>query len=255
MEELRNLAGIAGSLGGALPKANILCPDGLWIAKFTSEGERAPVERVEVATQALADACGIAVVTAKLEMVNSDHPVALIKRFDRRGEVRIPYISARTALQHENADGGFYSDIADVIRVISIDAERDMMELWRRMLFSILVRNTDDHLQNHGFLYAGQGRWRLARAFDVNPQPQRAPTMETGITPLTGFEPRVAAAIEAAPLFGIEEQRAREVARAMAKTIESQWRPLLQRHGVRGADLAFYADAFEHVELEVASAV
>src|SRR3546814_302634 len=105
MEELRNLAGIAGSLGGARPKANIMCPDGLWIAKFTSENDRMPVERVEVATLALAQACGIAVVTARLEMAKSNYPIALIKRFDRRGEARIPYISARTALQHDGAEG------------------------------------------------------------------------------------------------------------------------------------------------------
>src|SRR3546814_18459996 len=117
--------------------------------------------------------------------------------------------------------------------MISSDAERDMMELWRRMLFSILVRNTDDHLKNHGFLYAGQGRWSLARAFDINPQPQRAPTMETGISPLTGFEPRVAAAIEAAPFFGIEEQRARDE-RSEERRVGTEWGRTCRSRWVQG---------------------
>src|SRR3546814_20790774 len=93
MEELRNLAGIAGSLGGARPKANIMCPDGLWIAKFTSENDRMPVERVEVATLALAQACGIAVVTARLEMAQSTYPIPTLKPLDRLGHDPTPSIT------------------------------------------------------------------------------------------------------------------------------------------------------------------
>lgn len=113
-EEARDLAGVAGSLGGARPKANVEGDGHLWIAKFTSAQDTRPVERVEVATLKLAAKCGLRVAEARLDMPNSDSPSALIRRFDRRGNTRIPYISARTALDWDSDDGGFYTDIADV---------------------------------------------------------------------------------------------------------------------------------------------
>jgi serine/threonine-protein kinase HipA len=95
-EEARDLAGVAGSLGGARPKANVEGDGHLWIAKFTSAQDTKPVERVEVATLKLACMCGLRVADARLELRDSDSPIALIRRFDRRGNTRIPYVSART---------------------------------------------------------------------------------------------------------------------------------------------------------------
>lgn len=82
----------------------------------------------------------------------------------------MPYISARTALGVVGSATGFYTDIADVIRMISARPAEDLRELWRRMTFGILVTNTDDHLKNHGFIYVGANMWRLSPMFDVNPQ-------------------------------------------------------------------------------------
>ena len=161
-EEARDLAGVAGSLGGARPKANVEGDGHLWIAKFTSAQDTKPVERAEVATLKLAAMCGLRVAEAKLELRDSDSPIALIRRFDRRGDMRIPYISARTALDWQGDDGGYYTDIADVIRQISSKPVDDLHELWRRIVFTILVSNKDDHLKNHGFIYAGGDRWRLS---------------------------------------------------------------------------------------------
>ncbi len=207
-EAARVLAGAAGSLGGARPKANVTDGETLWIAKFTSVLDTKPVERVEVGTLALARRVGIRAAEAELALPGSDHPVALIKRFDRRSGGRVPYISARTALQASGTEPGYYSDIADAIRVISHDAQRDLTELWQRIVFTILVGNTDDHLKNHGFLYVRDGLWQLSPAFDINPQPQRHRHMETGISPLSGFEPSITAAIEHSPFFGLEEREA-----------------------------------------------
>lgn len=109
-EEARDLAGVAGSLGGARPKANVEGDGHLWIAKFTSAQDTKPVERAEVATLKLARMCGLRVADARLELRDSDSPIALIRRFDRRGDTRIPYISARTALDWQSEDGGFYTD-------------------------------------------------------------------------------------------------------------------------------------------------
>ena len=174
--EARALAGPAGSLGGARPKANVIDGQDLWIAKFTSINDTWPVERLEVATLALAGSAGLRTPSARLELAASDQPVALIKRFDRRNGGRVPYISARTALGKVGAAVGAYTDIADALRTISVDPKGDMAELWARMVFGILVTNTDDHLKNHGLLYVRNNRWRLAPLFDVNPQPRRHPS-------------------------------------------------------------------------------
>lgn len=251
-EEARFLAGAGASLGGARPKANILDGDNLWIAKFTSVGDTWPVERAEVAVLKIARHAGLRAAEATLELAHSEHPVALIRRFDRRGLGRIPYISARTALQAEGTEGRYYTDIADIIREISVNAQDDLSELWRRMAFSILVNNTDDHLKNHGFVYVRDSFWRLSPAFDINAQPRRAPQMETGISPITGFDPDIHAAIEAAPFFDIDAPRARQIAREMAEIIASTWRGEFRAHGVTGAAAAAYSETLEGGQVEVA---
>ena len=133
----------------------------------------------------------------KLELMNSDSPIALIRRFDRRGNTRIPYMSARTALDWKSEDNGFYTDIGDVIRQISSKPVEDLHKLWRRIVFTILVSNTDDHLKNHGFVYAGDDHWRLSPAFDINPAPSRHRVLETGIVQGGSFDASLDNAIEA----------------------------------------------------------
>ncbi len=250
--EARILAGAGGSLGGARPKANVIDGDQLWIAKFTAVGDTWPVERAEVAILNLARALGLNAAVAELALPRSEAPVALIRRFDRRGQGRIPYISARTVLQVTGTTAGYYTDIADVIREISVDALADLRELWRRMVFSILVNNTDDHLKNHGFLYVRDNRWRLAPAFDINAQARRQPQMETGISPLSGFVPSVEAAIEAAPFFEIPVEEAHRLAHDLASGIATQWRLFFQDQGIRGAAATAYVVAFEHEQMEIA---
>src|SRR5690606_22338097 len=145
--------------------------DILWLAKFTSVHDQQPIERVEVATLRLAQACGIRTPAARLELADTPFPVALIRRFDRRGATRIPYISARTALGKTGAARGSYTEIVDFIRTYSDDPRGEFRELFLRLVFTILVSNKDDHLKNHGFIYVGSGRWRLSPIFDVNPAP------------------------------------------------------------------------------------
>jgi len=251
-EEVRELAGAAGSLGGARPKANIFDGQDLWIAKFTSVLDTWPVERLEVATLVLARECGLRVPEARLELGQSDHPVALIKRFDRRGAGRVPYMSARSLLGKVGTDGGYYSEIADALRPASVVPRQDMRELWLRMLFSILVTNTDDHLKNHGMLYTRNNLWRLSPMFDVNPQPRRQPQMETGISPYHGAAPSVKAAVDAAPLFDIDEEEARALVQGMARTLAARWKPALRAQGLAGRTLSACAPAFEHDRLEAA---
>lgn len=161
-------------------------------------------------------------------------------------------MSARTALERPGTEPGYYSEIASFTQSHSILPEEDLRELWQRMAFTILVRNTDDHLKNHAFVHVRDGKWRLSPMFDVNPQPGRAPKLETGIAPEFGFEPDIRAAISAAPLFLIEEEDAARVALRMARIVSSGWRKALQAQGVTGGDIRRYAAAFEHDQMEAA---
>jgi serine/threonine-protein kinase HipA len=251
-EEARDLAGVAGSLGGARPKANVEEDGHLWIAKFTSAQDTRPVERVEVAALKLAARCGLRAAEAKLELRDSDSPIALIRRFDRHGNRRIPYISARTALDWNSDEGGYYTDIADVIRQISSKPVVDLNELWRRIVFTILVSNSDDHLKNHGFIYAGGDRWRLSPAFDINPSPSRHRVLETGIIQGGSFDASLDIALEACAFFGLTPADARQQAFQMAKTIAKNWQQAVRDEGGSSNDLRTYADAFEHTESEKA---
>ena len=251
-EEARNLAGVAGSLGGARPKASVEGDGHLWIAKFTSVKDTKPVERAEVATLKLARMCGLRMADARLELRNSDSPIALIRRFDRSSDKRIPYISARTALDWQGEEGGFYTDIADVIRQISCKPTQDLHELWRRVIFTILVSNKDDHLKNHGFIYAGGDRWRLSPAFDINPSPSRHRVLETGIIQGGSFEASLEIALEASEFFDVKQNCARREASEMGGIIADNWKQVLRNEGCSVADLRLYSDAFEHAAMEEA---
>lgn len=254
-EALRQMAGAGGSIGGARPKANVLDADRLWIAKFSSAADASPVERIEVATLQLARSVGLNAPEARLMLETTDSPIALIRRFDRDGPARIPYISARTALQRHGAEQGAYTEIAGFIQQHSDNPLADLTELWLRIVFTVLVTNTDDHLKNHGFVYAGDGQWSLSQMFDVNPQPERHRLLKTAIFEGAAFEASLKMAIEAAEFFSLSPPEARQRARVMARQIHDTWQTIMRRHGVTGRDLSQLTPAFEHREMELALAL
>ena len=249
-EEAHDLAGVAASLGGARPKVNVEGDGRLWNAKFTSAHDTRAVERAEVATLKLARKCGLRVADARLELRDSDGPVALVRRFDRRGDARIPSMSARSALDWRSDEGGFYTDIAETIRQIPSSPADDLHELWRRVVFTILVSNTDDHLRNHGFIFAGDDRWRLSPAFDINPSPSRHRILATGIIQGGSFEASLDFALEACEFFDLESGVARKDAFEMTRIIAGNWKRGLREEGSSAADVRGYAEAFENVEAE-----
>lgn len=162
---------------------------------------------------------------------------------------------AQTLLDSPRGEFRFYTDIADALREVCRDGERavsEMRELHRRILFTILVSNTDDHLKNHGLLYTPDGGWELSPAFDINPQPHRHPQLKTGISELSGFEASVEAWVEAAPFFEVSEDTARETGVAMAAGIKGRWRKLLLENGVTEAQCSEYSPAFEHKRMDAA---
>lgn len=252
---LRQMAGAGGSIGGARPKANVMDAGQLWIAKFSSASDASPVERIEVATLQLAREVGLNAPEARLMLETTDSPIALIRRFDREGAARIPYMSARTALQRHGAEQGAYTELAGFIQQHSDDPRADLTELWMRIVFTVLVTNTDDHLKNHGFVYAGDGQWSLSQLFDVNPQPERHRLLKTAIIEGEAFEAAVDRALEASEFFSLPLAEAKQRAGIMARQIQSTWQKTMRRYGVSGRDLSQLGPAFEHQEMEKAVAL
>ncbi len=253
-EDMQALAGAGGS-GGARPKANVRDNDKLWLAKFTSLADENPVERVEVATLRLARTCGIRTPEVRLELADTPYPVALIERFDRQGTARVPYISARTALGKSGAELGSYTEIVDFLRAHSANPQADFEELYRRLVFTILVSNKDDHLKNHGFIYAGVGRWRLSPVFDVNPAPDRNPHLETAIIEGGRHDRSIDLALETCEFFEIAVDDAVALIRDTARKLAESWRVALRDVGVVGAEARDYEPAFVHEQGERALAL
>ena len=247
-QRLRELAGHAGSLGGVRPKSDFDDAGVLAIAKFTSERDTRPVERVEVATLNLACAAGLHAAQARLELPKGRTPVAIVRRFDRKGSARIPYLSAQSFLGRQEAQGGYYTDILDGIVAHGVDPDRQMEELHNRLMFTILVSNNDDHLKNHGFLYVDEGRWVLAPAFDINPQPERHRMLATGISEEYGRTASIEAAVEAAPYFNLTEDRARANLQRIVETISEQWIGHCRAAGMSAREMVAYRPAFDNEE-------
>lgn len=170
---VRDLLRPGSSLGGARPKANVTAPDGsLWIAKFPSVRDEWDVGALEYETSVLARKAGLNVPETKCQRLSKSGTTFFTRRFDREGTRRIHYASAMTMLgARDGEDDHSYLEIAEFIAANGAAPTEDLHELWDRMVFSALVRNTDDHLRNHGFLLTPSG-WRLSPMFDVNPNPQ-----------------------------------------------------------------------------------
>lgn len=161
------------SLGGARPKANITDENGdLWIAKFPSKNDTIDKGAWEYLTYQLAINVGIEMAPCKFERISGKFHTFFTKRFDREGKNRIHFASAMTMTGHNEEllkEGpASYLDIVDFITTFGAQIDEDLNQLWRRIVFSILVSNTDDHLRNHGFILSDEG-WRLSPAYDINP--------------------------------------------------------------------------------------
>jgi serine/threonine-protein kinase HipA len=167
--DLRLLLAPGSSLGGSRPKASVIDRDGqLAIAKFPQHDDQTHVSRWEAVALQLAAKAGIPTPEWRVEDV-AGRDVLLLRRFDRRGKERIPFLSAMSLLNATDNETHSYMEIADALRQYGAKADEDCAQLWQRIVLNILVSNTDDHLRNHGFLYDPGGGWRLAPAYDVNP--------------------------------------------------------------------------------------
>lgn len=248
--DLAYLRGRGTSLGGLRPKCSVIDEDGqLAIGKFPSVTDERSVTKGEVLALRLARRAGIDAADARL--VDSDgSAVALIRRFDRTlwGD-RLMYVSAATMLGAEPADPGehSYTEIVDALRQYGSQAAADIEQLWRRIAFSILITNIDDHLLNHGFLHVDRGQWRLSPAFDINPFPDRVRELKTWISEETGAEATINALMSVIAYFRITPKRARAILAEVEGAV-STWREEGRGLGMTPEELEAFADAFEHRE-------
>ena len=257
LADLAFLRGRGTSLGGLRPKCSVVDDDGrLSIGKFPSVADERAVTKGEVLALMLAHEAGIDAAHARL--IDSDGlPVALIRRFDRPdGGGRLMYLSAATMLGVDAAatTEHSYTEIVDALRQHGAQPQSDIEELWRRIAFSILITNVDDHLHNHGFLHMQLGQWRLAPAFDINPFPERVRELKTWISEDTGPEASIDALMSVVPYFRIELE---DAIRILAKVEHAvgRWRQVGASIGMSSSELDQFADAFEHRERRAALAL
>jgi serine/threonine-protein kinase HipA len=210
------------------------------------------VIRWEAVALELAANAGISTPPFELHVVDRK-PVLVVRRFDREAGRRIGYVSAMTMLEASDRDPGSYVEIAEVIEEQSDRVVRDLAELWRRIAFSVLISNTDDHLRNHGFLRTSTSGWSLSPAFDLNPVPGPAPKhLSTAIDGST--EARVDAALEAADLFRLDRAAALVVLREVAEAV-SGWERVAIERGLPQAEIEIMGSAFRHDQSELAESL
>src|SRR5437667_2454024 len=213
-QDLRFLLGAGSPLGGARPKAAVRLADTrLAIAKFPKPDDTRDIVAGEILALTLARQAGIQVAEHRLVPVGNQS-AAVITRFDRMGKDRIPFVSASSLLGPAQGDVGAYTLVADGIRQFGNNVPGDLRELWRRLVFSLLASNYDDHLRNHGFLMREPGRWSLSPAYDLNPIPEvdRARMNKTPITE-DQEEPSIEGVLAAAPRFGLKTTEAKKILR------------------------------------------
>jgi serine/threonine-protein kinase HipA len=213
------------SLGGARPKASVIDPqEQLWIAKFPSKYDDKDIGAWEKVAHDLAVAAGINMSKAILMKFNSRHHTFLAKRFDRSMDKRIHFASAMTMLGlndgADHHDGVSYLHLAEFIIRNGAHVDRDLEELWRRIVFNICISNTDDHLRNHGFLLTQTG-WALSPAYDLNPN-------ETGFGLKLNISENdnaldIDLAMQVIPYFRISEARAKEIITTVHDAVQN-WR-------------------------------
>lgn len=243
---LNQLIKPGSSLGGARPKATVVdTKDQLWIAKFPSKNDENDTGAWEMVVHDLAALCGLNVPDAKLEKFSPLGSTFLIKRFDRSGSKRIHFASAMTLLGKTDgasaADGASYLDIAAFIKSYGAQPKKDLVELWKRIVFNMAVTNTDDHLRNHAFILTDKG-WILSPLYDVNPVPygdELSLNVDEDDNSI-----RVELAVQTAVRFGISEMDAEVYAEKILKTVRDNWEKTASGYGLSRRQMEEMRPAF-----------
>jgi serine/threonine-protein kinase HipA len=251
-EDLRLLIAPGSSLGGARPKASVREGNGrLAIAKFPRKDDEISTVLWESVALRLAKMAGMDVADGRIEKV-ARKPVLIVDRFDRAGTRRIPFLSALSMLAAKDNQTRSYLELADALRRYGAAPKLDLAALWRRIVFNILISNTDDHLRNHGFLYAGADGWRLSPAYDLNPVPTdvKPRVLTTAIDEVDGTA-SLELALTVAAYFDIDDAKARTIAKEVGNAVR-RWRTVAAKLGIKDAEIDRMESAFEHKDLDTA---
>ncbi|MBA3563841.1 MAG: type II toxin-antitoxin system HipA family toxin [Gammaproteobacteria bacterium] len=251
-EDLQLIFAPGSSLGGVRPKASVREANGsLAIAKFPHKDDEWSAVAWEAVSLSLAAKAGIKVTGWRLEKI-AGKDVIILGRFDRDGAARIPFLSALSMLGATDNETRSYLEIADALRQHGAQPGDDMRELWRRIVFTVLISNVDDHMRNHGFLYTGTDGWVLSPAYDLNPMPVdvKPRILSTAIDD----EDQTASlecAFSVAEYFDLDEEEAQGIAGEVGRVV-SQWRAEATRLGISNTECTRMKSAFAHADLEMA---
>jgi serine/threonine-protein kinase HipA len=252
-DDLKLLLAPGSSLGGARPKASVRAGDGsLAIAKFPRTDDSYSISTWEHLTLEMARDSGIPVAASELLQIEG-RAVILLRRFDRTRGTRIPMISAMalTGGRPEEAHG--YLEIAEAIQRFGARPRQGLKDLWRRMVFTVLVSNTDDHMRNHAFLREGPG-WVLSPAYDINPTPGEIKPRALATALGEDYHATSASleiALAAAPYFDLEEADAWRIIQEVA-AVTRTWLDRARAAGCPTGECDMMASAFEHEDLALA---
>lgn len=249
-EDLKLLLAPGSSLGGARPKASVRDKDGhLAIAKFPRKDDEIDTIAWEAVALTLASKAKIKVPEWRLESVDQ-RQILLSRRFDRKNDTRIPFLSAMSALAAKDNEMHSYLEIADAIRQMSASPKEDLESLWRRIIFNVLISNVDDHLRNHAFLYSGISGWRLSPAYDLNPTPTDIkPRILSTAIDLIDPTASLDLALDVAHYFELDHTQAKKILKEVGSATVL-WRQEAAKFKIKKAEIDRMASAFEHEDLQ-----
>lgn len=242
---IRLLLAPGASLGGARPKASVTGPDeSLWIAKFPSVNDKTDIGAWEMVAAELARNVGIQIPESMIKKFNNDHHTFLSSRFDRHSDgSRSHFASAMNLLgQTDGAEGVSYLDLAEFIIRNGGNVDEDLRELWRRIVFNIAIKNTDDHLRNHGFILSAGG-WLLSPAYDVNPV-----YFGTGLTLNISENDNSLdfdLAISVARYFRTDNESAVQIVDEVRQAVK-KWDEIAKKYGIPSHEQELVASAFDN---------
>jgi len=251
-EDIKLLFAPGSSLGGARPKASVRSQTGdLLIAKFPHPQDDIDLPAWENLALTLAGKAGLKVTSHKILKVKG-RSILLVNRFDRNKNKRIPFLSAMSLLDASDNEDHSYLEIADAIREYSGNPSEDLLELWKRIAFSILISNTDDHLRNHGFLLHDLNGWELSPIYDVNPTPiDIKPRRLSLAIDEEDNSASVELVLSVCDRFGISVDDGKKIVKGVA-VITSKWRQEAKLAGIKSQEIERMVTAFQHRDLELA---
>jgi serine/threonine-protein kinase HipA len=242
-EDMRLLLACGSSLGGARPKASVYNNNVLSIAKFPKNDEDIQTTLWEALALSLAQKAGIRVPQWHIAKIPKK-PVLILKRFDRQGKQRIPFLSAMSMLGAKDNEQHSYLEIAHAIIRHGAETQRDLDELWKRIVFNISISNIDDHLRNHGFLLTSPQGWELSPAYDLNPvSRQEKANFHSLAINQTSREGSIETALSTIDEFRIKKDKAETMLADVQRSI-SEWKTIARSLGISRREIDRMESAF-----------